>query len=220
MQPPEKLHRSGSANWGIASDVLDYAKSRIPANARTLETGAGHSTIFFAKQGYRHTAITPSQDEVDRIRAYCDANAVDLHKVDFIVQPSEVAMPNFSDALDFFLIDGGHGFPVPQIDWYYGSKRLKVGGILAIDDIHTWTGKILVDFLTREPSWTRLATIDLKTAFFRLDKAFGYAEWDQQPYVREKSKQIILGRKLRRFGQRAAAGDWRGLFESFVRSLK
>lgn len=217
---PGKIHRSGSANWSISSDVLDYAKSLIPPNGRTLETGSGHSTIFFAQQGYRHTAITPSQDEVDRIKAYCASNGIDMGRVDFMVEPSETAMPRFEDAIDFFLIDGGHGFPVPQIDWYYGSKRLKVGGVIGIDDIHTWTGKILVDFLKRDPSWTQLETIDLKTAFFRLNKPFVYQEWDEQPFVRRKSKQIIFGRKVRRFGRRLVRGQWGGLVRSFLRSRK
>jgi hypothetical protein len=129
-------------------------------------------------------------------------------------------MPRFQDPIDFFLIDGGHGFPVPQIDWYYGSKVLKIGGVIAIDDIHTWTGKILVDVLKRDASWTQLDTIDFKTAFFRLDKPFVYQEWGVQPFVRRKSKQIIFVRKVKRFWQRLITGQWVSLVKSYVRSRK
>lgn len=211
-----KFHRGGAANWGISQEVLDYAATLIPAAGRTLETGAGHSTAFFARKGYRHTAITPSADEVARIRAYCAENGVDLSRTDFIVAPSDEALPGFTDAIDFFLIDGGHGFPLPQIDWYFGSKRLKVGGVVAIDDIHTWTGAILCDVLAEEPGWRSLAVIDRKTAFFRLDRPFVYREWNEQPFVLRQSKRLILRRKLRRFAARVAAGEWRSLYSSFA----
>ena len=214
------LHKGGTANWGISLEALEFIKNHLPSGARTLETGAGISTIFFAKQGYRHTAVTPSADEVERIKTACKEQEIDLSKVDFRISPSEMALPAFNEPLDLVLIDGGHGFPVPQIDWYYGSRCLKVGGLLAVDDVPTWTGGILRDFLRKQPGWTYLTTISAKTAFFRLDRAFQYTEWNEQPYVVSKSRVPRLLAKLSRLAALIGNGDWQRIRQLLAKYIR
>lgn len=203
------FHDGGAKNWNLSRTAIDFMVSLLPDNASTLETGAGASTLAFAKHGLSHTAITPSADEVSRIKEHGAASGIDLSRVTFRIAPSQDVLPTLNGPIDFLLIDGGHGFPIPQIDWFYGSQLLKVGGIVAVDDIHTWTGAILNDFLACEPGWHHIKTIERKTAFFRMTKPFEYAEWDRQPFVLSRSKTLIAKRKFVRFFERLVTGNWK-----------
>jgi len=62
--------------------------------------------------------------------------------------------PLSSVELDLVLIDGDHSFPAPVIDWYYTAHRLKVGGLMVVDDTDIVTGLLLVDFMRADPKWT------------------------------------------------------------------
>jgi hypothetical protein len=86
------------------------------------------------------------------------------------------------------LIDGGHGFPTPFVDWYYAGKRLKAGGLLIIDDTHLWTGAVLRNFLTEQPGWTLVENFAMRSAVFRRDTVDDhFDEWVHQPYVVKRS---------------------------------
>jgi len=203
------FHASGRRSWAISTRALAFIANHIPPGSRTLETGAGLSTSFFAAQGYEHTAITVSADEPERIKAYCRDHAIDDSRVRYVVQPSDVALPVLqTEPLDFFLIDGGHGFPMPQIDWYYGAKLLKLGGIVGIDDVELYSVRLLTDFLRHEDAWEHLATIGAKTSFYRLVKPFKYKEWDDQSYIRRKSLISIRVSQAKRLASYIRHGEW------------
>ena len=105
----------------------------------TLETGAGYSTIVFAQLGAQHTAITPAADEVQRITAYCTEQGIATERTTFKIGYSQDVLPGLEITdLDLALIDGGDGFPIPAIDFFYLAPRLRVGGYLLIDDVDIW----------------------------------------------------------------------------------
>src|SRR6185503_1666742 len=80
-----------------------------------------------------------------------------LEHVTFELGPSDKLLPTMAlGDLDLVLIDGGHGFPVPFIDWYYTAFALKAGGIVIVDDTQIWTGAVLRDFLMADPDWKLL----------------------------------------------------------------
>ena len=52
--------------------------------------------------------------------------------IDFeeLAEPSDevlVRQDPYDRPLDVVFVDGGHGFPVPMIDWFYGAGRLRRG---------------------------------------------------------------------------------------------
>jgi hypothetical protein len=69
--------------------------------------------------------------------------------------------------LDFALIDGAHTFPEPIIDYYYVNEHLKVGGILAIDDLDISSIGLLHKFLITEPAYELVKVDGLKTGIYR-----------------------------------------------------
>jgi hypothetical protein len=156
------------ANWSVAPDVLRFIHANLAPGMRTLETGAGQTTVVFAIAGTQHACITPSRDEAERIRTYCAKHDIP-NTITFIHESSDVALPaghSIPEVLDFVLIDGAHRFPLPIIDWHYTERRVGVGGIVAVDDYPMPSVRILHDFLVGEDEW-HLIRLFQRTSFFR-----------------------------------------------------
>jgi hypothetical protein len=111
---------------------------------------------------------------------------------------SQYVLPHLggTEDLDVVFIDGGHGFPVPAVDWIYLAPRLKVGGRMLIDDIDLWTGAMLVDVMRREPGWRVDAILRGRTAVITKTAPFVAREWTDQPTVVAKSFIPQTARKL------------------------
>jgi hypothetical protein len=174
---------------GLSNQVLDFIDTHVDENSRTLETGSGLSTVTFAIRNSQHIAITPSQDEVDKITQYCREHDISTERLTFKVAPSEDVLPQLEcEPLDLVLIDGRHGFPAPFIDWFYTAGKLKVGGLVIIDDILLWTCGALRDFLLQEPEWTMVSDFSPRSVVFKkTGHGSEWKEWTQQEFVLKHS---------------------------------
>ncbi len=209
----EHLHAAGKAAWDASEAVLSFLEDTLEAGWRTLETGAGRTTLLFARKGCLHHAVTPSSEEIAAITAAAAAQGVDLSRVTFHEGFSQDVLPRLgSDELDLAFIDGGHGFPIPAVDFQYVAPRLKVGGVLLIDDVDLWTGDMIVQVLRRDAGWTFEAKLKGRTAVFLKSRPYVAHEWTKQPYVVRKSfwpqtqRKIRNGLKLLARGELGAAG--------------
>jgi hypothetical protein len=183
-----QLHDAGTDNWGIEAAVLSFLEERVTPEWTTVETGAGMSTVLFAEKGCTHVTVTTSDDEIARIRAHCRERQIDDGRVQFIVGSSVDVLPGLAlPPLDLVMIDGGHGFPVPFVDWCYLAPRLKPGGLLIIDDVWLWTGAVLGDFLRAEWQWELVRTFGKAVAFRKLGDPV-INDWGGQPYLMARSK--------------------------------
>ena len=197
-----KFHTMGSgeaASYRLSPAVLSYIAGKVGPESRTLETGAGVSTVWFASLGTHHTCITPSKEEVDRIVEYCEERKITLEKVHFVIERSETAMPRLNvDGLDLVLVDGNHSFPGPFIDYYYAVERMKVGGLLIVDDTQLWTGRVLRDFLLLEPEWQLDREFFRRTtSFIKVKEGSHLKWWAMQPYVKKHSSRYIFAYRMR-----------------------
>jgi len=181
--------QGNQAPFQLDTALLELIDASVDASSRTLETGAGLSTLLFAAKGCEHTCVVPFFAEIDRIRRWCATAGVSTDRVTFHQSPSEEILPGLDrDPLDLVLIDGGHGFPTPFIDWYYAGRRLRLGGTLVVDDIHLWTGRVLADFLRESEQWETAAHVPMRAAAFRRVASDDPLEdWPSQPYVARRS---------------------------------
>src|SRR5262245_29107673 len=125
---PPKLHeRAGEliSNWRIDDTTCFELDQHLAPGIKTLETGAGLSTILFAANRCQHTCIVPDQPLIDRIAEYCRANHIGTDNIDFVVSSSTDAIYSMPSGYDLILIDGTHGFPAALVDFYYATKMLK-----------------------------------------------------------------------------------------------
>lgn len=204
-----RFHLGGKANWSISSELVDFLLKTLQPGQATLETGAGFSTVIFAAFRCKHICVCPDVGEMERILSFCASNSIATDTLTFINEPSQIALPKLEmGELDLVLVDGGHGFPVPQIDWFYTSYALKVGGLSIIDDIELWSCHILSAFLKKETGWRSFGDIGHRTAVFEKTEPFDYKEFCDQPYVVEKSRVRTLILKIRRVLSLATSGNF------------
>jgi predicted O-methyltransferase YrrM len=186
LSNPPLLHddaAGGLTSWALSADVLRFLDRVVQPGWKSLETGAGLSTLVFAARGSAHTCITASQAEVQRIRDYCSRHLIDLSRMTFHTALSEDVLPRLEpEPLDIVLIDGRHGFPAPFIDWYYTSRRLALGGTLVVDDTQLWTCGLLRNFLVAEPEWELVSVLGKTTVFKKLAHGAESKEWTEQRY--------------------------------------
>jgi predicted O-methyltransferase YrrM len=151
---PPMLHGAGDESWALAWPALQWLESNLTAGMATLETGAGASTIVFAASGAVHESITLDQAEVGRLRQECARRGISLDNVMFRIGPSHEILPALERRpLDLVLIDGAHGFPYPVLDWWHLAPRLRVGGLLVLDDCYMPPIAVLIDHIRARPSW-------------------------------------------------------------------
>jgi hypothetical protein len=132
--------------------------------------------------------VVPCLDEVERLKTFCEAKGIATVNVQFVIERSEQALPRL-DAWDFdvCLIDGRHSFPSPFIDFYYMAERLKMGGILVVDDTSLWTGRVLSEFLQAEPEWRLAKKFPNTVVFEKLQEGTHNKVWYEQPFLRARS---------------------------------
>jgi hypothetical protein len=171
-------------NWRLADEVLDWLDVNVRHGQRTLETGCGYSTIIFALKGARHTVISPTIEEHQRIRQWCEANEIDLSNLDFKLARSEEVLPALDpEPLELVLIDGWHAFPAPCLDWFFTAKRLVVNGYVILDDTQLKAVRILRDFLeTEQGRWALVARFKGTDIFRKISRDTFVGDWRTQPY--------------------------------------
>lgn len=187
---PHRDEEGGFMVMGLAEEALKFIDENVDASSATLETGCGLSTALFALKGSRHTVIAPAPEEFEITRTYCNDRGIPTAQISFVTEPSQDALPTMGlPPLDLVLIDGGHGFPTPLLDWFYTASKLKKGGHLIVDDVWLWSCQILRDFLMEQPQWKFLAEYEGRTAVFKkLEDGSERLEWTQQPLVARGGK--------------------------------
>ena len=215
----QKLYAEGELinSWKLSDEELIFINEHINENSKTIETGAGCSTVVFARKARHHTAIVPDRELADRILDFCQHSGVPTQNLHFIIEPSETALPKLQERdFDLALIDGRHGFPQPFLDWYYLAEYLKIGGFVIIDDLHFWVCEVMANFLMEEKDW-ELAHESLGgCAFRKLANGSQNGEATQQMYVRHQSREYSLRAKFRYLYNLLKRGNY-PLFSSTIK---
>ena len=215
-----RIHADGEKTFSVDQNVARYLYRVISADQKTLETGVGMSTVIFALRGSKHIVITPSQDQVDRFEAFCRDHFISTESVEFVVDLSDNVLPKMDlPDLDIVLIDGGHGFPVPYIDWRYTAPHLKVGGQMIIDDCQLETGAVLRNFLRCEDAWVEEQNFYGRTSVFRLISPHKLTDASGQRYGRARSKRRQYISEFRKAGHLIWHGKFRILRDGVKKRL-
>jgi hypothetical protein len=129
--------------------------------------------------------------------------------VHFVVGPTQRTLPQhqFDHPLELVLLDGPHGYPFPELEYYYVYPQLREDALLIVDDIDVPTIFNFYRFL-REDEMYRLVETVHTTAFFARTSASLFDPtadgWWLQNYnrtrypVRDKTIPLSLVDKLKR----------------------
>jgi predicted O-methyltransferase YrrM len=181
------FHAGGTRTWNALPDTLGLLAAHVRAGDRTIETGAGASTVIFTAAGAEHTAISPAPDEHQRIRSYCESLGLDTSRLSFMAETSDSALPalKLDRPVDLAFIDGKHSFPQPTIDFHYVEQKLAVGGVLVLDDVPMPAVAVVYGFMRGSADWKLLEVADNRAAAFRkVADADPDDNWHLQPFNR------------------------------------
>lgn len=188
LADPPLVHRQEQGVWSTEESAYDFMATHAVPGTRSLETGLGVSTVLFATWGTEHTCIVPSQNEVDNCRRYLDERSISHERTQFVVASSTDVLPSMQREIDFFLIDGCHGWPAPIIDWFYGAALLRRGGMLLLDDTNLTSVSLgLSTFLRDDPRWSAVRRTAKWSAYRRDDSGSLTEEFSSQPFLRTSS---------------------------------
>jgi predicted O-methyltransferase YrrM len=207
-----KLTSGGLTCYGIGADVLSFLADAVHESSRTLETGAGCSTLVFAIRKAEHIAVTPSQSEITLISQYASQHGIPLDTVRFVRESSDRFLPRCeATGFDLVLLDGKHAFPWPIVDWFYTAERLRQGGVMVIDDAQMRSVAILAEFMRVDPGWQLMQDFGGRTlAFRKIRDSIQDVAWHMQPFIVAQPlgaavRPNLLRRLARRVSRRLAA---------------
>ena len=156
------------SSFTFDTPVLVYLAKNARRGSKTLETGAGCSTLILALCGCQHTCITPWSSEIISIQKYAADNEIDLKSVNFINDCSDKVLPQIEEeGFDMILLDGRTSFPWPVIDWFYAIQKLNKDGLMIIHDADMTAAAILVEYMKSDSDWEIAGNFSGKTILFK-----------------------------------------------------
>jgi hypothetical protein len=158
------LHGAGTFSARTFEAIARAAQRRKILHS--AETGSGASTLLFSHLSPDHTvfALDAGSGSVANVRR---SPLLRPNAVTFVEGPTQVTLPRhrFAEKLQLALIDGPHGYPFPDLEYYFLYPHLDDGALLILDDIHIPTIQNLFQFLKRDAMFELEQTLQA-TAFF------------------------------------------------------
>jgi predicted O-methyltransferase YrrM len=167
-QLPNDWHGAGVCGTSVLRAIAVLAKDRQILNS--VETGVGKSTILLSHVSPNHTSFalddTGLWNSLQQVR---NSPLVNKSHVKFVVGPTQKTLPdyNFTGGYQLVLIDGPHGYPFPELEYFYFYPHLAEGGLLILDDIHIPTIFRLFSFLREERMFDFLGVVCQTAVFCR-----------------------------------------------------
>jgi hypothetical protein len=167
----QDVHHAGSLNSDVLEVMADFLAARPIASS--VETGCGRSTALIAQASYSHHVFTIDDRAVERSSVQLAESLIGQGaKVSWHFGPTQQMLLQALPAvlggagLDFALIDGPHGYPFPELEYWAIYPHLREDAVLVVDDIHIPTVRNLFEFLSVDDMFD-LCDVVQTTAFFR-----------------------------------------------------
>jgi predicted O-methyltransferase YrrM len=214
----DQIAREQRGKSGHGAGMLNYKTLRVleqlvgASAEQTAETGCGRSTILFSNLSQRHQVfcLDDSADERSSVAFFRNSALTNQTRVATNFGPTQLVLPAFehNGLYDCVLIDGPHGYPFPDLEYFHFYPRIREGGILAIDDVNIPSIGRMVDIISEDEMWEVVAVSGV-TAFLRRTHAPTTSpvgdEWWAQGYNRRRTN--VLDFRLKDGRERKAFLD-------------
>ena len=160
------LHGSGTFSPTALRALIRYTQS-LDHIEHSVETGSGASTLVLSHLSQHHTAFTvdSGSGSLENVR---HSPLFRAENVTIVEGPTQLTLPHhsFQHPVQFALIDGPHGYPFPDLEYFYFYPHISTGGLLVLDDTQIPTIHHQLEFLKADAMWRFEELVDT-TAFFR-----------------------------------------------------
>lgn len=195
---PANWHAAGSVSPAVMAGIVRHSE-RIGAIQNSAETGSGKTTLLFSHISRNHLvfAVDAGNGSVTQVKASPLFNA---GSVTFVEGPTQLTLPrhNFTRPLQMVLLDGPHGYPFPDLEYYYFYPQIAGGGLLILDDIQIPSIGRMFDIIKAGDMFRPLEVIE-NTAFLERTNAPlinpKSDSWWLQGYNRAYHEELIAPRK-------------------------
>jgi predicted O-methyltransferase YrrM len=191
-------HSAGAFPTEVLRLIERMLPSRISASA---ETGCGKSTILFSNASEHHTVFClddRQESEHSSVEFFQSCPATRLDRLEMVYGPTQKTLPHYvhTRRYDLVMLDGPHGWPMPELEYYFFYPHIEIGGILILDDCNIPTIGRMADVLAEDAMW-HLEGLAATAAIFRRTDApvfdpFGDNWWEQHYNRRRVSKSRSL----------------------------
>jgi Methyltransferase domain len=188
---------SGGLNPRLGQVMIDEI-GKLEGARRSIETGAGNSTLLFMMLGCSAvTAIAPDEKLGRRIRSEAVDRGLDDAVLRIINDRSERALPRLAldehAACDIAFIDGNHGWPSVFVDFCYLNVMMKRDGLLFVDDVHVYACAQLMLLLREQPEFELVSLVGKMATFRKRTNAEFLPDWRGEPFILANTTGVILG---------------------------
>jgi Methyltransferase domain len=184
-------HHAGT----FPTDTLRLIERQLPSSVNfSAETGCGKSTILLSNIAAHHTVFCLDERSLGNnssIQFYERCPLTKTDRLQNVFGPTQATLPAFQHThkYDIVLLDGPHGWPYPELEYYYFYPHIVTGGLLIVDDCDIPTIGRMADVLIEDDMW-ELATMAGPTAIFRRTDAPLFDPtgdlWWEQKYNRRR----------------------------------
>jgi hypothetical protein len=174
---PPDWHLAGTMS-GIVLRAIAAQTEKLGLIQHSAETGSGKTTLLFSHLSANHQVFAlDCGDSISRVK---NSQLFNSSNVTIIEGPSQMTLPRhvFEEKLQLVLIDGPHGYPFPDLEYYYFYPHIAVGGLLLIDDINIPSIKSMFE-IVRAGDMFELVEVVEYTAFLRRTEAPSDSWWLQ-----------------------------------------
>jgi predicted O-methyltransferase YrrM len=182
---PAPLPRSRT----IARTLAELLDGSVGPGSVVLETGVGLSTlVILHRQPRQHLAVQPDPEAFAAILDLAAQQGIDTRKFLAVVARPQDYLPSADlPDLDLVLLEGDHAFPRPFVEWYYAAEKLRIGGLMIVDNPKLRTGTILADFMRADPKWEEVIRDKANHVAIYRKRVHPVHDddWARQPYVHD-----------------------------------
>jgi hypothetical protein len=205
---PDNWHGAGTVERPVLEAIADFGREH-PIRS-SAETGTGRTTLLLSHLSEAHVVFAKDDaGDGDSLAAVQGSPLLRRDRTQFVIGPTQqtILSHDFTD-LDLALIDGPHAYPFPDLEYWALYPRIKVGGVLIVDDIQIPTIRNMYEVITADSMWDEIRVVS-NTAFFRrtpVDAVDPYGEgWWQQGYNQPRVRPAVVqraGRVVKRLARR------------------
>ena len=193
---PDDWHGAGTVGRNVLSAIVRRARE-LGTIQNSVETGSGKTTLLLSHLSKRHRVFAVDAGQsISRVRS---SPLFEANTVVFVEGPTQRTLPKFDfvDRHQLVLLDGPHGYPFPDLEYFYLYPTLDTGGLLIIDDIRIPSIRRMFDIIGADDMFQTLEVVDGNTAFLRRTAAaLVHPEsdsWWLQAYNRSYYTEIMGG---------------------------